>query len=759
MKSPISKRILEFILVAQAILIFSFVQAQNWAWEGGQSVLNQLGNYGMQGVPNNNNCPGARKAAVTWTDTSNNLWLFGGIGYDKNGAYGRLNDLWKYNPITKEWTWVHGKNLIEQFAVYGTKNIPSSTNCPSARQDAASVLGADGNLWLWGGEGLANGYNGYLNDLWKYDIANNTWTWVSGDTTPDVFGVYGIQNTPTSFNKPGTRASSLMFEYNNEIWVIGGYGKGINGANGSLSDVWKYNNTTGLWTWVKGPQLTNRPGVYGTCGLAATTNTPGGRSSHVGWLDNFGNIWLMAGLGYSGAGQYGYLNDLWKYNIASNEWTWIKGDNAVHSAANYGTLGLGYGASNPGARSKSISWIDQYGHLWLFGGYGQVSSVYGQLNDLWQYNPSTNEWTWMGGNNAINEKGVYGAQNIPSVINKPGARESAMKWVDNNGNFWLMAGFGFATGSTISGLMNDLWKYTPNQVPQLALPIHNVFCGNTTNFSIPITVQDLDNDSISFSIILDTTILSSVVNFTHLGGDNYLLTGTLTGLVGTTTCMLLAIDEHGASDFSAFDIEIPTMASSRASYEMCFGDSVLVAGRYIKNDGVYQDTIAGYNGCDSLVISNVTVLPVITNILYDTILESEFYLFAGDSLTASGIYTDTLLAWTGCDSVIALDLNVIPINTTITSTANTPSYFKIYPNPSNGQFSLVFKIEHTQYYQLIITDALGRIVYENQENNIIEPEFQKDILFDFNSLNSGIYMARLVTENGLWVEKMQIIKQ
>jgi hypothetical protein len=38
--------------------------------------------------------PGARQSAVVWTDTSGNVWLFGGDGDDSTGGAGVLNDLW-----------------------------------------------------------------------------------------------------------------------------------------------------------------------------------------------------------------------------------------------------------------------------------------------------------------------------------------------------------------------------------------------------------------------------------------------------------------------------------------------------------------------------------------------------------------------------------------------------------------------------------------------------------------------------------------
>lgn len=861
MKSPISiLKTIKFLSLLFLMLYISPMNGQNWVWEKGINANNHPGTYGIQGIANVTNNPGARKSAVTWTDASDNLWLFGGFGYDKNGSIGKLNDLWKYNINTKEWTWMNGQDIVDQPTIYGIKGIANTSNQPGARQDAASLVDADGNLWLMGGDGLATGSTaGCLNDLWKYEIATNSWTWVSGNNTTGAYGIYGTQGVTTSFNMPGARYSSILSLYNNEIWMMGGFGRALNGSNGSLNDVWKYNLSTGFWTWVKGEQITNRQGVYGLQGQADPANTPGGRYGHNFWLDSIGNLWIMMGYGYNSNNQYGYLNDVWKYNLNTNQWTWVKGGNAVHVPANYGTLGLGYGASTPGSRWKSITWVDKYGHFWLFGGYGRtVSAAYGQLNDLWQYNPTSNEWIWMGGNNVIDQKATYGTINIPIPSNKPGAKENAFSWVDGNGNLWLMGGFGYAT-SSFSGYLNDLWKHVPNQIPEMATPSDAIFCGNTTNFSIPLYVQDLDNDSITFSISgTDPAILNSI-SFTHLGGSNYTMNGVLTGNMGSTTCMLLATDEHGASDFTAFDISVQANSFSSQNFEICHGDSVFIAGNYQKNTGVYQDILTNYKGCDSIVTSNLVVKPqnisyqtasicdgsgyvfgstiltttglysdtlqtfsgcdsivelnltvlhtansyqtasicpsgtytfgnatlstsgwysdtlqsvtgcdsiatlnlivntVATTILYDTIFLSEIFLFGNDSLTVAGTYSDTLWTWNGCDSVILLNLAVIPMLTTtsILEQHNTTS-LQVYPNPSSGNFMVALKITNAQFYQLIITDQLGRIVYQNDNQNLPQTEINQVIPLNLSNLNNGIYFVRLLTENSNLVEKIQI---
>ena len=57
------------------------------------------------------------------------------------------------------------------------------------------------------------------------------------------------------------------------------------------------------------------------------------------------------------------------------------------NAGVYGTQGIASVSNTPGARSDAVSWTDNAGDLWLFGGRQQDSNGDGMLNDLWRYQP------------------------------------------------------------------------------------------------------------------------------------------------------------------------------------------------------------------------------------------------------------------------------------------------------------------------------------------------------------------------------------
>jgi hypothetical protein len=426
-----------------------------WTWVSGANTANAPGAYGGMGMPTN--VPGAREGGISWTDGSGNLWLFGGTGFDSTGVGGYLNDLWEYSQSSQQWTWWSGANTAYASGVgsgtYGTLGVGSTQNVPPARSAASSWTDTAGNLWLFGG--LPDGGGFPLNDLWKYAPPTQQWTWMGGADTTGAIGTYGMLGVGSTTNVPGARQNATSWtDRAGNFWLFGGQGYGTNGF-GLLNDLWKYTPSSQQWTWVSGANTAdpngNALGTYGTLGVGSTTNVPGGRFGAVSWTDSAGNLWLFGGsLLYSN----GQLNDLWKYAPSTRQWTWVSGANTVNVPGTYGVLGTGATANIPGARYRPVSWSDNAGNLGLFGGFFNDSTgAFGMFNDLWEFTPSSRQWTWVSGANTPNDPGVYGTIGIGSMDDVPGARELAVSWTDSSGNLWLFGGAGPA------GLLNDLWRY------------------------------------------------------------------------------------------------------------------------------------------------------------------------------------------------------------------------------------------------------------------------------------------------------------
>jgi hypothetical protein len=64
------------------------------------------------------------------------------------------------------------------------------------------------------------------NDLWRYQISDSTWTWISGGNTRYRLGIYGEKGKASLMNIPGVREdANIWYESTREeIWLFGGTG-------------------------------------------------------------------------------------------------------------------------------------------------------------------------------------------------------------------------------------------------------------------------------------------------------------------------------------------------------------------------------------------------------------------------------------------------------------------------------------------------------------------------------------------------------
>jgi hypothetical protein len=342
--------------------------------------------------------------------------------------------------------------------VYGTQGVPAATNVPGRREAAVSWKDSSGNFWLFGGYGYDSTGTLVLrlNDLWEFNPTTKMWTWVSGSNTVTQGdaaqpGVYGTQGVPATTNVPGGRIGAVgSTDISGNFWLFGGIGE--DASNGFLNDLWEFSPTTKMWTWVSGSNTGSTPagnGVYGTQDVPATGNVPGAREADASWSDSNGNFWLFGGSA---------LNDLWEFSPTTKMWTWVSGSSVVNGLPDclpgvYGTLGVAAAANVPAGRgstlSNSTNWVDSSGNLWLFGG----NSCAGDLNDLWEFNPTTKMWTWVSGSDTGNSSGVYGTLGVGSTGNVPGGRSNSASWIDSSGNLWLFSG---------DVEINDLWEFNPS---------------------------------------------------------------------------------------------------------------------------------------------------------------------------------------------------------------------------------------------------------------------------------------------------------
>jgi hypothetical protein len=84
---------------------------------------------------------------------------------------------------------------------------------------------------------------------------------------------------------------------------------------------------------------------------------------------------------------------------------------------------------------------------------------------------------------------------------------------------------------------------------------------------------------------------------------------------------------------------------------ICSSDWYEFNGRLLNETGIYYDTLLTASGCDSVEILDLYVLSSTMTEIYDTICIDGQYIYHGQVLTEAGVYTDTTLNVYGCQHV------------------------------------------------------------------------------------------------------------
>jgi hypothetical protein len=744
MRGLIHRIIVIVCLFSSTIIEAQITTASQWTWMKGSNIVDQPAPavYGIKGIPASTNTPGTRGRATKWTDQSGNLWLFGGYcwKFDFDSIY-YYNDLWKYNPLINQWTWISGDSMPNQNGIYGVLGISDIFNKPGSRESPVSWLDQSGKLWFFGGDGYdSNSGNHLLNDLWNFNPTTLEWTWVKGDSSNlylagDHLGVYGIKGIFNDNNKPGSRRwASSWTDKNNNLWLFGGYGLAAH-SGAMLNDLWEYNISTNKWAWIKGDSIANQAVVYGTQRVAANSNDPGARYLSASWTDTANNLWLFCGQYWEGLPS-GWLNtlpnDLWKYNIATNQWTWMNGANTGQQSGDFGIQGVPANSNQPPSKFDASACTDKDGNFWMFGGLNRQfegSGAY-DLNDLWKYNAYTNQWTWMYGTD-YEFQGNFGSQGIASPDNIIGSRGDEELWADKTGNLWVFGGGGKYYE------FNDLWKLSTI----LGVASYNSTCGNPNGSIIVSATYGIE----PYQYSIDGINFQASNTFTGLAAGAYTITvKDNTGDTRTTTANVInesspALTANTTTSTCSSDNGSITANASGGTPPLQYSingttyqSSNVFTGQFAGNYTVYVKDANGCISTTAVTIINESAPSLTATTTAASCTNNDGAITANATggkaplqYSLNGSTYQPINLFNGLSSgnytVYVKDANNCIATYLTTLSSSTPpaiSGINIYPNPTNNnQFTIVLGNQLQGTYNIRILDMVGQMVYKTTISN------------------------------------------
>lgn len=183
----------------------------------------------------------------------------------------------------------------------------------------------------------------------------------------------------------------------------------------------------------------------------------------------------------------------------------------------------------------------------------------------------------------------------------------------------------------------------------------------------------------------------------------------------------------------------PTINASQ-SLSICEGESIQVGSSVYSASGNYSTVITLPSGCDSLINTNLTVLPNSSFNQNVTIGEGESFTVGNNTYTSSGTYTDNLFSANGCDSVVT---TVLTVNTGI-GNIPSPGEISIWPSPFVNELT-IDNLELNDVLTLL--DCSGKLIMyiQTTEQRFVLPS---------TALNPGVYLLMHQNKRGISAYKL-----
>ncbi|XP_070578735.1 uncharacterized protein [Ptychodera flava] len=263
----------------------------------------------------NSSFPEARGDPSSWC-TGEELWIFGGL----RGNSEVLSDFWVLSLTSLTWSQLNVTvDMVER-----------DQTVSISHKSGAATWTVDGKyLYMFGGNVMQNYQHyrhlakGLTSDLWQYSTESGLWSFVTGFTETRHPGEYGILGQMSSLNNPGCREHGASWVDNDgNLWLFGGEGTatktiGFYTLTHLLADLWMFDVSAGMWTWMGGFNTEDPDVFYGIKGKQDVSISPGPRCESVVWYFNY-TAYLFGGLGHDHNDNDGWLNDLWIMNMMNS---------------------------------------------------------------------------------------------------------------------------------------------------------------------------------------------------------------------------------------------------------------------------------------------------------------------------------------------------------------------------------------------------------------------------------------------------------
>ena len=115
----------------------------------------------------------------------------------------------------------------------------------------------------------------------------------------------------------------------------------------------------------------------------------------------------------------------------------------------------------------------------------------------------------------------------------------------------------------------------------------------------------------------------------------------------------------GCDTFIELTVTLNPDIQKSLTFDICKGDSIVFGNKVFKTQGLHLDTISSNFTCDTIVEITINFLPPIEKLILESLCEGKMLNFGNQNISQPGIYYDTILVSSGCDTAVQLTVSMI----------------------------------------------------------------------------------------------------
>jgi gliding motility-associated-like protein len=187
-------------------------------------------------------------------------------------------------------------------------------------------------------------------------------------------------------------------------------------------------------------------------------------------------------------------------------------------------------------------------------------------------------------------------------------------------------------------------------------------------------------------------------------------------------------NSFGCDSIINIDLKVKSNSSSNLAIELCAGESFQIGQSNYSREGNYIDTLISQNGCDSIANTNLIIHPTYFQDNVVEICKGETYSIGKNKYQTSGRYYDVIPSIKGCDSTII---------TSLTIRACRHIYVPNVFSPNGDNLNDIFKADGIDIlnFEMRIYDRWGEMIFISKD---IDQGWNG--IFKGSELNPGVYI-------------------